>query len=697
MSRFTRALSLAIAAVLLATAAGAYPRPGRTVRISMGFDGEPQGGSMRPGLSGDGRLVVFESGASNIVEGDTNEQPDIFVKDRVAGVTELVSSSAGGVFGNSASRLPSISEDGRYVSFVSVASNLVPGVIGQQIYLKDRQTGGVEAISVSGAGIPGNSESLTSQVVAGGRFVVFDSLSGNLVAGDTNSAYDAFIRDRATGKTERVSISSAGVQGNGLAGGSPVVSADGRYVAFFSWSTTSLVANDLNNTQDIFMRDRVAGTTERVSLAADDAEANSLSYGHAISADGRYVSFMSLASNLVPNDFNGSADAFVRDRVAGTTERLSVTSDGAEASGFLASMISGDGRYVAFHAADGRLFSGGIPGALNLFVHDRRSGITEHLTLTDGGEAMDNYAAFGSLSADGRFAGFDTLSTNLAGPDGNDSYDVFVRDRGPALGAGELRAEAAGEGLAVSGWATFSGGPVVAADDPSADAVAGPIGGELLRASLVSRPEREDLLARIEVTDLPGFREPAAACAATLGACVGSAGGVPVVLYGMEFRVGTVRHELRAIRRQGASLPSAAGAFAHYRCEASCVKVGDLAGGYGTGGNHVTIAIPLSAIGASEGTVLTGVRAFTAVGEEATGGLVPLDEVTLGGATIPARSVRLGLAPEGTPEGEVAFDTAATLQGGVFAGTLPKPGGGSLELWARTCLGLECAASRISL
>jgi Tol biopolymer transport system component len=207
-----------------------------------------------------------------------------------------------------------------------------------------------QRVSVATGGAQGNNMSgwrgapVTS---ADGRWVAFDSLASNLVAGDTNAIDDVFVRDRTTGTTERVSVSTSGAQGNAISN-APAISADGRFVAFES-SATNLVRGDTNGASDIFVRDRQARTTERISVATNGAQANGASHQAAISADGRFVAFASDASNLVPSDTNNTTDIFVRDRQTHTTERVSVSSNGIEGTGFSADpSLSADGRFVAF-------------------------------------------------------------------------------------------------------------------------------------------------------------------------------------------------------------------------------------------------------------------------------------------------------------------------------------------------------------
>ncbi|MBI2206099.1 MAG: hypothetical protein HYU41_19860 [Candidatus Rokubacteria bacterium] len=188
--------------------------------------------------------------------------------------------------------------------------------------------------SVASDGTQGNSSSSTTRqqaLSADGRFVAFVSCASNLVPNDTNGQCEVFVRDRLTGTTQRMSVASDGTQGNAYSD-IPAISADGRYVAFFS-PATNLVAGDTNGHADVFVRDRETGTTQRVSVATGGTQGHNQSYPSGISADGWYVAFYSLASNLVAGDTNGRVDAFVHDRQTGTTERVSVASDGTQGNG----------------------------------------------------------------------------------------------------------------------------------------------------------------------------------------------------------------------------------------------------------------------------------------------------------------------------------------------------------------------------
>jgi Ca2+-binding RTX toxin-like protein len=232
---------------------------------------------------------------------DTNGTYEIFCHDRQTGQTERVSVASDGTQGNDGSWVTSISADGRFVAFSSMASNLVPGDTNgrEDVFVHDRQTGQTERVSVASNGTQGNRDSYAGSISADGRFVVFVSEAANLVQGDTNGTRDIFVHDRQTGRTERVSVASDGTEGN-RGSEAPSISADGRFVVFHS-EASNLVPGDRNGCADIFVHDRQTGRTERVSMASDGTEGTNYSYDPSISADGRFVAFRSLAINLVPD------------------------------------------------------------------------------------------------------------------------------------------------------------------------------------------------------------------------------------------------------------------------------------------------------------------------------------------------------------------------------------------------------------
>ncbi|GAG29851.1 unnamed protein product, partial [marine sediment metagenome] len=218
----------------LVPADGVYALSGSTERVSVGTTGiEGDGDSHEPVMSADGRYVAFQSYASNLVDGDTGGYRDVFVHDRRTGTTERVSVNTEGDQGNGDSRVAAISADGRFVAFSSYATNLVDGDTNRyrDAFVHDRHTGSTERVSVGTTGNEGNGESRAIAMSADGRFVAFHSLASNLVAGDTNGLADVFVYDRQTGTMERVSVDTAGDQGNGDSWW-PAISADGRYVAF---------------------------------------------------------------------------------------------------------------------------------------------------------------------------------------------------------------------------------------------------------------------------------------------------------------------------------------------------------------------------------------------------------------------------------------------------------------------------------
>ena len=265
--------------------------------------------SYNPSISADGRFVAFDSDASNIVPGDTNSNRDIFVRDRLTNTTTRVSFDSAGNQANDASDRVSISADGRFVAFTSLASNLVPGDTNgdPDIFVRDTLTNTTTRVSVNSAGNQGNVRSLFNapSISADGRFVAFESRASNLVPGDTNDALDILVRDRLTNTTTRVSLDSAGNQGNSSSE-SPSISADGRFVAFTSGASNFDLGTD---TSDIFVRDTLTNTTTNVSV--DSAGNRGDGDSPSISADGRFVAFESNSSNLVPGDNNNSNDIFV--------------------------------------------------------------------------------------------------------------------------------------------------------------------------------------------------------------------------------------------------------------------------------------------------------------------------------------------------------------------------------------------------
>ncbi|MEG4281337.1 calcium-binding protein [Microcoleus sp. MON1_C1] len=365
----------------------------------------------------------------------TNFSQDIFVRDLSTNTTARVSVSGAGNQGNSNSRSPSISGNGRFVAFASDASNLVPGdtnAPNQDIFVRDLLTNTNTRVSVSSTGNQGNDNSGRPSISADGRFVAFGSGATNLVPGDTNNRNDIFVHDLSINTTTRISVSGAGNQGNS-GSGTASISADGRFVAFSS-EASNLVPGDTNNNEDIFVRDLLTNTTTRVSVDSAGNQAFGPSRESYISGDGRFVAFSSLASNLVPGDTNGNRDIFVRDLSTNTTTRVSVDSAGNPGNGqSYAPSISSDGRFVAFSS-----ISNLVPGDTNnrddIFVRDLSTNTTTRVSVSGAGNQGNDGSFSPSISADGPRVVFSSGADNLVPGDTNNRSDIFVADIGNTPG-----------------------------------------------------------------------------------------------------------------------------------------------------------------------------------------------------------------------------------------------------------------------
>ncbi|MEI7056350.1 M36 family metallopeptidase [Nocardioides sp. CCNWLW239] len=401
-------------------------------RVSMAADGtEGNRDSSGPSVSSDGRYVAFYSPSSVLVPGDGNGTRDVFVTDRTTGEVERVSVASDGTEGNGTSTLVSLSADGRYAAYDSLASNLVAGDGNDttDIFLRDREAGTTERVSVASDGTEGNAHSDRPVVSADGRYVAFDSSASNLVPGDVNGLPDVFVHDRVTGTTELVSATVSGAGADSLSYAASI-SADGRFVAYYS-SATNLVAGDTNRAQDVFVRDRQTGTTERVSLGNGGVQSNGNSMFPSLSSDGRFVVFHSIASNLAPGDNNRTSDVFLHDRRSRTTERVSVSGDGTEGDGFSGqASVSADGRRVVFESLAANLVAGDTNDRRDVFVHDRSDGTTELLSAAGDGTLGDATSDMVEISADGRYAAFRSYAANLVRDDTNDLADIFLRELG---------------------------------------------------------------------------------------------------------------------------------------------------------------------------------------------------------------------------------------------------------------------------
>ncbi|HVE63259.1 MAG TPA: hypothetical protein VNB94_05610 [Mycobacteriales bacterium] len=442
---------------------------GRTIRASTSNDGRPaEGDSGQPKISADGRYVVFNSEA-DLVPGTQNgclttrhpsveyrALPDpgpcrnVYRRSLDTSVTELVSTPDGEVGGNEESVESSISADGRFIAFVSWASNLVPGDTNgtSDVFVRDMLEARITRVSVTSEGretIDAEEPGFTA-ISHDGRYVGFSSGAPELVKpapGSTCPCYQVFIRDLQTRRTHLVSVDERGVpyDGDSLVAG---LSADGARVAFSTHTKSSgpqaqVVVNDW----------RQRGGSFVASVADDGSDADGRSdaiLSPALSADGRFLAFQSIATNLVPGDRNGAYDTFVRDLAMGSTVRVSVSSAGTEShpqsgtttnevvactqvvcAGFDSATISPDGRYVTFASNAPDLVPGDTNTTYDVFLHDRLRHTTTRLSVLDEGRQSDGAAFRGVLSQDARRVVF--LGRAYRPEDDSALLTVYVREQ----------------------------------------------------------------------------------------------------------------------------------------------------------------------------------------------------------------------------------------------------------------------------
>jgi Tol biopolymer transport system component len=433
-ARPTRAASLASTLLLLApTALAGGGGGGSTTRVSVHSDGTEGNATSRfAAISGNSRYVVFHSSATNLVAGDANGTSDIFRHDLKKSKTILVTLDSGGLQANGPSTDPAVSGNGRWVTFESTATNLVAGDLGgkKDIFLRDESNDVTIRASVNSIGIEANEHSHEPDVGDNGRRIVFETRATNLDVTDTNTTNDIYLFEKGSGTTTRVSLAHDGSQ---LTGDSSfaALSDDGRFV---TWINThpGAVPGKLSNRTDVFVREIDTGVMERASVGLGGADGDGNCNQPSLSADGRFVCFQSDSTNLVPGDTNGAYDVFVRDRLNGTTQRVSLAWDGSEANGSSSSAdISADGRQVCFEALASNLVLGDVNGIKDVFVRDCVAATTSLVSVTTGGGVGTGvslcYRA-ASMSPDGRYVAFMSYESTLVANDTNGVEDVFVRD-----------------------------------------------------------------------------------------------------------------------------------------------------------------------------------------------------------------------------------------------------------------------------
>jgi Tol biopolymer transport system component len=343
--------------------------------------------SLFPSVSGDGRLVAFASSATNLIAPEPNQQQQIvqqiFIRDRATGTTEIVSVAPNGARGNFGSSRPVISGNGLVVAFESSATNLVAGSTGSQIFVRDRVFGETDLVSVDPlTGGPGNAASRVPAINADGHYVAFQSDATNLVATGSTSGRLYFVRDRLTRTTSVVDVAVDGPAAAGVSVNPPSLNADGRFVAYDLTHTQFVGASVSAFFGPVFVLDRLTGTKEVVSVASNGAPRTG--DAPSISGDGRFVAFSSFDTDLVASDTNSKRDVFLRDRISRTTERLSVSSAGAQATqNSFQPSVSADGRSVAFLSDANNLATGDTNNLRDVFVRDRETKQFPELSIND--------------------------------------------------------------------------------------------------------------------------------------------------------------------------------------------------------------------------------------------------------------------------------------------------------------------------
>lgn len=342
------------------------------------------------------------------------------------GRVDRASRSAAGLSGDADSTAASSSADGRFTAFVSAATNLVPGDVNgrRDVFVFDRAVGTIERISVSSIGVPHDRDATgTPMISADGRFVAFTSPSSMLVPADTNGVDDVFVRDRLLGTTRRVSVPAASE-----ANGPSVLAAlsnDGGRVLFQS-AATNLVVGDTNGRDDLFVVATVGGAPTRVSVGTGNVQGDAHARAAALSPNGRWVAFQTATGLFDAYDQNGVDDVYVRDLQSGVTLRASVSASGGSPVGACVDPAVADDGSVAFRATSDDVCPGDANGIDDIVV--RRASATLAVSVAPGGAAADGLSASPSISADGRFVAFASAATNLVAGDFNGIPDVFVRD-----------------------------------------------------------------------------------------------------------------------------------------------------------------------------------------------------------------------------------------------------------------------------
>ncbi|MAS94466.1 MAG: hypothetical protein CMO55_14800 [Verrucomicrobiales bacterium] len=394
-------------------------------------------------ITPDGRFVLFLSTGTDLIVGDDNDEFDLFLYDNVSETIERVSLDEGdGEISGGVESGGRISDDGNRILFISDDANVVTGDMNglKDVFLRDR-TGGGSTVRVSVPNGGGEYEAGDIQgfdISGDGAFVAFVSDSDDFVMGDSNGTKDVFRHEVDGGATIRVSVTDGEMESAGSCD-SPSISDDGNKIAFLS-TGSDLVGNDMNGHRDTFVRDVIGGTTTRVSLTSAGGEAlnGGTNEGCVISGNGNVVAFGSSATNMVAGDTNGITDVFVRDLVSNTTERVSVSNTGQQADQFTSfPSISQNGRFVGFSSSATTLDSRFVGPFSAGFLHDRVTKTTATVNIGESGEfGIGNFGGSGSsipyLANNGEHV-FDSGGTNMLVGGTTENSDVYQSDFVPKV------------------------------------------------------------------------------------------------------------------------------------------------------------------------------------------------------------------------------------------------------------------------
>ena len=642
----------------------AYQRPGRNELISIGNKGEriepvayADGIPRNLSISPNGRFIAFDSDSPQLAPDKPNTTHDVFLYDRFKDRIELVSRSDHALLGMATpiddlidpaagnSKYPAISANGRYVAFQSGEILTDDDQdLNSDVYLRDRKAGKTILISkpelsigkeelcdgesnavedLLGTILPGPMGYFEPSMSDDGRFV------GYIGADSNGLCSEFFVHDRKTGKTMLVSgIERPSAERETCASISP----SGRYAVFTRTGDTQAVPPW--EPQEVYFRDLRTDKIEQLTgaggrgLSTSAANRSHACGRDSISSDGRFVTFESERTDLVPNDTNGGPlgatwDMFVFDRSSNRMVRASISSDGSEhctqtrtgfcQGGGINPAISADGSTVVYQSGVHPAKASGGPcnGATGNYVlaYILATGALECSSVSFNGEAsmagdQDSSEREPVPNANGRYIAFTSSASNLVKNDTNDYWDAFVRDRGVRFTVGDLVASDRAKSLRLDGSPGFANTGTALFSDARDDSESLTSATELIGGQLTYRPLLGDIFVVLEIQHMP--LTPMLASV--------TAGHV----FGLSFMLDGHPYELRATSTGvGRSLETTA-TFELFSCASrsllGCIQVATLGGGFGTTGHRITFSLPTELIDLRDGSHLSDLRAYTALG-----------------------------------------------------------------------------------